>query len=103
MIIDVCINKVFISTYDRIYNFGCNGLFYDTTFKELNVSQRVSVFVGASHKKKNGIPTVGGLIFIIPTFITILIMYFTNKIEINSNLLIVLIRVCCICYFRFYR
>ena len=58
--------------------------------KKLNVGQRISVFVGESHKKKNGIPTVGGLIFIIPTFITILIMYLTGKININSNLLIVL-------------
>ena len=66
------------------------GYFMIPLLKKLNVSQRVSVFVGASHKKKNGLPTVGGLIFIIPTFITILIMYFTNKIEINSNLLIVL-------------
>ncbi len=66
------------------------GYFMIPILKKLNVSQRVSVFVGSSHKKKNGIPTVGGLIFIIPTFITILIMYFTNKININSNLLIVL-------------
>lgn len=66
------------------------GYFMIPLLKKLNISQRISVFVGASHKKKNGIPTVGGLIFIIPTFITILIMYFTNKININSNLLIVL-------------
>ena len=58
--------------------------------KKLKLGQRISVFVGASHKKKDGVPTMGGLIFIIPTFITIMIMYFTNKIQINSNLLIVL-------------
>lgn len=58
--------------------------------KKMNIGQRISVFVGDNHKKKNGVPTMGGLIFIIPTFITILIMYFTNKIDINSNLLIVL-------------
>ena len=58
--------------------------------KKLNIGQRISVFVGENHKKKNGVPTMGGLIFIIPTFITILIMYFTKKIDINSNLLIVL-------------
>ena len=58
--------------------------------KKMNIGQRISVFVGDNHQKKNGVPTMGGLIFIIPTFITILIMYFTNKIEINSNLLIVL-------------
>lgn len=66
------------------------GYFMIPLLKKLNMGQRISVFVGESHKKKNGIPTVGGLIFIIPTFITILIMYFTKKININSNLLIVL-------------
>lgn len=66
------------------------GYFMIPLLKKLNMGQRISVFVGESHKKKNGIPTIGGLIFIIPTFITILIMYFTKKININSNLLIVL-------------
>lgn len=66
------------------------GYFMIPLLKKLNLGQRISVFVGESHKKKNGIPTMGGLIFIIPTFITILIMYFTKKININSNLLIVL-------------
>lgn len=66
------------------------GYFLIPILKKMNVGQRISIFVGESHKKKNGIPTMGGLIFIIPTFITILIMYITNKINIHSNLLIVL-------------
>ncbi len=66
------------------------GYFMIPILKKLNIGQRISVFVGSSHKNKNGIPTMGGLIFIIPTIITILIMYFTNKININSNLLIIL-------------
>lgn len=66
------------------------GYFMIPLLKKLNVAQRISIFVGESHKKKNGVPTIGGLIFIVPTFITILIMYFTKKIDINSNLLIVL-------------
>ena len=66
------------------------GYFLIPLLKKMNIGQRISVFVGENHKKKNGVPTMGGLIFIVPTFITILIMYFTNKIEINSNLLIVL-------------
>ena len=66
------------------------GYFIIPILKKLNIGQRISVFVGESHQKKNGIPTMGGAIFIIPTFITILIMYLTNKININSNLLIVL-------------
>ncbi len=66
------------------------GYFIIPILKKLNIGQRISVFVGESHKKKDGVPTMGGSIFIIPTFITILIMYLTNKININSNLLIVL-------------
>ena len=58
--------------------------------KRKHIGQRISVFVGQNHKKKDGIPTMGGLIFIIPAFLTVLIMYFTKKIEISSNLLIVL-------------
>lgn len=66
------------------------GYFMIPLLKKLNIGQRISVFVGSTHKNKNGIPTMGGLIFIVPTIITILIMYFTNKININSNLLIIL-------------
>ena len=66
------------------------GYFLIPLLKKLHVGQRISVFVGENHKRKNGVPTMGGLIFIIPTFITILIMYFTKKININSNLLIIL-------------
>ena len=50
------------------------GYFLIPLLKKLNIGQRISVFVGENHKKKNGVPTMGGLIFIIPTFITILIM-----------------------------
>lgn len=66
------------------------GYFLIPILKKMHIGQRISVFVGQSHQKKNGIPTMGGLIFIIPTFLTVLFMYFTNKISINSNLLIVL-------------
>ena len=66
------------------------GYFMIPLLKKMHIGQRISVFVGENHKKKDGIPTMGGLIFIIPTFITIMIMYFTNKININSNLLIIL-------------
>ena len=66
------------------------GYFMIPLLKRLNVGQRISVFVGENHQRKSGVPTVGGLIFIIPTFITILIMYMTKKISINSNLLIIL-------------
>jgi phospho-N-acetylmuramoyl-pentapeptide-transferase len=42
------------------------------------------------HSKKNGTPTMGGLIFIIPTLVTSLILLFMDKIEFTDNLLIVM-------------
>ena len=58
--------------------------------KKLNIGQRISVFVGENHQKKSGIPTMGGLIFIIPTFIITLFLLLTGKIEYSVNLIIVL-------------
>lgn len=59
--------------------------------KRLNVGQRISVFVGESHKKKEGTPTMGGLIFIIPTLVITLLLILTRKISFTSNLGIILI------------
>jgi len=51
----------------------------------------ISIFARVlCHLKKNGTPTMGGLIFIIPTIITIIILLTMNKIEFSENLLIIL-------------
>lgn len=67
------------------------GLIMIPLLKKMNVGQRISVFVGNSHKKKEGTPTMGGLIFIIATFITTFILLVTNKIEFTNNLRIILL------------
>ena len=67
------------------------GLIMIPILKKMNVGQRISVFVGNSHKKKEGTPTMGGLIFIIATFITTFILLVTNKIEFTNNLRIILL------------
>ena len=67
------------------------GLIMIPLLKKMNVGQRISIFVGNSHKKKEGTPTMGGLIFIIATFITTFILLVTNKIEITNNLRIILL------------
>ena len=59
--------------------------------KKLNVGQRISVFVGESHRKKEGTPTMGGLIFIIPTLVVTILLVLTNKVALTSNLGIILI------------
>ncbi len=76
-----------------ILGFGITvvfGYFFIPVLKKLRAGQKVSEYLGESHKLKDGIPTLGGLIFIIPTFLTILILYLMNKIEINSNLIIII-------------
>ena len=66
------------------------GLFLVPYLKRKKVGQNISNYVGESHKKKEGTPTFGGLIFIIPTIITTFLLIVTNKIELTTNLLIVL-------------
>lgn len=67
------------------------GLILVPVLKKLNVGQRISVFVGENHKKKEGTPTMGGLIFILSTLITTGFLLITKRIEYTSNLGIVLL------------
>ena len=66
------------------------GLILIPIFKKKKTKQVLSVFLGNSHKKKEGTPTMGGFIFIVPTIITVIILLLTNKIEWSNNLLIIL-------------
>ena len=66
------------------------GLLLIPFLKRLKVGQRLSEYLEREHKEKQGTPTMGGLIFIIPTILVILIMYIINK-KISSSLIIVLI------------
>ena len=67
------------------------GLFLVPCLKKLRVGQKISIFVGESHRKKEGTPTMGGLIFIIPTVVATLLLILTDKISYTSNLGIVLL------------
>ena len=66
------------------------GLIFIPLLKKLNVKQNVNVFLRGRHKEKGGTPTMGGIIFIIPTIISIFILLFMNKITFSENLFIVL-------------
>lgn len=67
------------------------GLILVPILKRLKVGQTISIFVGENHRKKSGTPTMGGLIFIVPTVITTLGLLLTNKVSYSSNLGIVLL------------
>ena len=53
--------------------------------KELRLGQKISSYVGTTHKKKEGTPTMGGLI------LTIAYLIFAKKIDYTANLGIVLL------------
>ena len=55
-----------------------------------HIGQRISIYVGENHKKKEGTPTMGGLIFVVPTIIMTILLLLTNKIELTPNLIIIL-------------
>lgn len=67
------------------------GLILVPLLKRLNVKQNISTYVGISHRKKEGTPTMGGLIFIIPTVAATLYLLISEKISYSSSLGIVLL------------
>lgn len=67
------------------------GLFLIPLLKKMKVKQTISSFVSFSHRKKAGTPTMGGLIFILPTIFATFALLLMNKMEYSDNLGIVLI------------
>lgn len=65
------------------------GLILIPLLKKIKAGQKINIYV-ENHLRKSGTPTMGGLIFILPTIITTIILIVTNKIEFSVNLLIVL-------------
>ena len=66
------------------------GLIMIPVLKKMKVKQKISIFLSKTHKNKDGVPTMGGIIFIIPTILTVLILLALGKINFSQNLLIVL-------------
>ncbi len=59
--------------------------------KKLKAQQRLSEYLMEKHKDKKGTPTMGGLIFIIPTILVMMLMIIFGKIEFNTSILIVIL------------
>lgn len=66
------------------------GLILIPLLKKLKVRQNVSVFLKKTHHDKDGTPTMGGLIFIIPTMLTMIFLLVTGKVAFSENLFIVM-------------
>ena len=56
--------------------------------KKLHVGQIVNGLISSRHLKKEGTPTMGGLIFIIPVIASLIVLYLMDSIEISYNLII---------------
>ena len=64
------------------------GVILIPILKRFHIGQYVSHYIGERHLKKEGTPTIGGLIFIIPTIVALILLYFNDSIEISYNLII---------------
>ena len=58
--------------------------------RKTNIRQSISVFTAFRHSSKDGTPTIGGLIFIIPTIITMLFLYIRGSLAMSHSLLIII-------------
>ena len=66
------------------------GLCIVPLFKKLNYGQSVSKLISKRHLEKEGTPTMGGVIFIIPVLISLILLYLRGSIGISYNLIIVI-------------
>lgn len=66
------------------------GFFLLPILKKLNFRQNVSHEITERHLLKEGTPTIGGLIFIIPTITTMALLYWRGSLEITNSLIIIM-------------
>jgi len=71
-----------------------SGIILIPLLKKFKAAQRLSEYLREKHSSKVGTPTMGGLIFIIPVLIIILVLFFTNRIKFGYNLFIILFTFC---------
>jgi phospho-N-acetylmuramoyl-pentapeptide-transferase len=64
------------------------GILVIPVLKKFKAGQSVSRFINKRHLKKEGTPTIGGLIFILPPIIAITLLYLKGSLELSSNLII---------------
>ncbi len=71
------------------------GLLLIPLLKKMKVGQIISIFVGDNHREKQGTPTMGGLIFIVPTVLVTLFLVITNKLTWHWSLYLTLLVFVC--------
>lgn len=67
-----------------------SGLVFIPLLKRLNVGQMVSREINERHLKKEGTPTMGGIIFVFPVILSLLLLYINGSIGLSYNIFILL-------------
>ena len=57
--------------------------------RKLKLNQQINKFLKDTHKLKNNTPTMGGIIFILSTIITLLMLFIFKKLDMSYNFIIV--------------
>lgn len=66
------------------------GLIVVPLFKKMHFGQSVSKLISKRHLKKEGTPTMGGVIFIFPVILSLILLYLKGSIAISYNLIIII-------------
>lgn len=72
-----------------IFSIVC-ALYLIPKLRKMKANQSLSIYLEERHKEKKGTPTMGGLIFILPTIVSMIALFFMKKITFSYNLLIVI-------------
>ncbi len=67
------------------------ALLFIPVLKGMKAEQSLSTYLRDAHQKKQGTPTMGGIIFIVATMISMLLLYYFKKITFNYSILIIFI------------
>ncbi len=67
-----------------------SGLVFIPLLKKLHFGQTVSREINKRHLKKEGTPTMGGIIFIVPVLLSLILLYLNKSIEISYNICILI-------------
>ncbi len=65
-----------------------SGLIFIPLLKKYNIGQKVSRTINERHLEKEGTPTMGGIIFIFPVLLSLLLLYINKSITWSYNLFI---------------
>ncbi len=62
------------------------GILFIPMLKKKKIGQTVSALINIRHQEKNGTPTMGGIIFIVPVLLSLILLFINGSMEFSYNL-----------------